>query len=120
LLAPVTSDNFQTAAIVVDSKRAVIPDSGKALVATIARTQEQSIAHFGGVALRAFDEVEVELTNERLLAERLPYTENAVLTHAEAVRVANLRHTAGTMDFLSVLQLEEGQIPESSRSHQAT
>ena len=72
--------------------------------------QEQSIAYFGGVALRAFDEVEVGLTNERLLAERLPYTENAVLSHTEAVRVANLRYTAGTMDFLSVLQLQEGQI----------
>lgn len=72
--------------------------------------QEQSIAYFGGVALRAFDEVEVGLTNERLLAERLPHTENAVLSHTEAVRVANLRYTAGTMDFLSVLQLQEGQI----------
>jgi outer membrane protein, multidrug efflux system len=72
--------------------------------------QERSIAHFGGVALRAFGEVEVALTNERLLAERLPHTENAVLSHTEAVRVANLRYTAGTMDFLSVLQLEQGQI----------
>jgi multidrug efflux system outer membrane protein len=72
--------------------------------------QKQSIAHFGGVALRAFGEVEVALTNERLLDERLPYTESAVFSHAEAVRVANLRYTAGTMDFLSVLQLEEGQI----------
>ncbi len=72
--------------------------------------QEQSIAYFGGVALRAFYEVEVALTNERLLAERLPYMENAVLSHTEAVRVANLRYTAGTMDLLSVLQLEQGQI----------
>jgi outer membrane protein, multidrug efflux system len=72
--------------------------------------QEESIAHFGGVALRAFAEVEVALTNERLLAERLPHAENAVLDHSEAVRVANLRYTAGTMDFLSVLQLEEGKI----------
>jgi len=72
--------------------------------------QEQSIAHFGSVALRAFDEVEVALTNERLLAERLPQTENSVLDHSEAVRVANLRYKAGSMDFLSLLQLEEGQI----------
>jgi multidrug efflux system outer membrane protein len=72
--------------------------------------EEQSVAHFGGVALRAFDEVEVTLTNERLLSERLPHAENVVLEHTEAVRVANLRYTAGTMDFLSVLQLEEGQI----------
>ena len=72
--------------------------------------EEQSVAHFGGVALRAFAEVEVALTNERLLAERLPHAENAVLDHTEAVRVANLRYKAGTMDFLSVLQLEEGTI----------
>jgi multidrug efflux system outer membrane protein len=72
--------------------------------------QEQSIAYFGGVALRAFDEVEVALTNERLLGERLPDTENAMRDHTEAVRVANLRYKAGTMDLLSVLQLQAGQI----------
>jgi outer membrane protein, multidrug efflux system len=72
--------------------------------------EEQSVAHFGGVALRAFDEVEVALTNERLLAERLPLTESAVRDHTEAVRVADLRYKAGTMDFLSVLQLQAGQI----------
>jgi len=62
------------------------------------------------VALRALDEVEVALTNEQLLAKRLPHAESAVLNHKEAVRVANLKYTAGTMDFLSVLQLEEGLI----------
>jgi NodT family efflux transporter outer membrane factor (OMF) lipoprotein len=72
--------------------------------------QEQSIAYFGGVALTAFDEVETALTNEQLLAQRLPYTEHAVSDHTEAVRVANLRYTAGTIDFLSVLQLQGGQI----------
>jgi outer membrane protein, multidrug efflux system len=72
--------------------------------------QEQSIAYFGGVALRAFDGVEVTLTNEQLLANRLPYTESAVRDHGEAVRVANLKYKAGTMDFLSVLQLQAGQI----------
>src|SRR5208282_2115160 len=72
--------------------------------------EERSVAHFGGVALKAFDEVEVALTNERLLAERLPYTESAVRDHREAVRVADLRYKAGTMDFLSVLQLQAGQI----------
>jgi multidrug efflux system outer membrane protein len=72
--------------------------------------EDQAVAHFGGVALKAFDEVEVELTNERLLAERLPLTEGAVLDHTEAVRVAKLRYEAGSMDLLSVLQLQEGQI----------
>jgi outer membrane protein TolC len=72
--------------------------------------QDQAVAHFGGVALKAFDEVEVELTNERLLAERLPHAEGAVLDHTQAVNVAELRYRAGSMDLLSVLQLQEGQI----------
>jgi outer membrane protein, multidrug efflux system len=72
--------------------------------------QQQSIAHFGGVSLRAFTEVEIALTKEELLAKRLPYTESAVRDHSEAVRVAGLRYKAGSMDFLSVLQLQAGQI----------
>jgi multidrug efflux system outer membrane protein len=72
--------------------------------------QDQAVAHFGGVALNAFDEVEVALTNERLLAEQLPHIENAVVDHTEAVRVAELRYRAGSMDLLSVLQLQEGEI----------
>jgi NodT family efflux transporter outer membrane factor (OMF) lipoprotein len=72
--------------------------------------EEQSVAYFGGVALRAFAEVEVALTNEQLLGDRLPHAEDAVRDHSEAVRVANLRYRAGSMDLLSVLQLQEGQI----------
>jgi outer membrane protein TolC len=72
--------------------------------------QEQSIAYFGGVALRSFEEVEVALTNEQLLAERLSHTQDAVSDYTESVRVAKLRYTAGSMDLLSVLQLQEGQI----------
>lgn len=72
--------------------------------------EEESLAYFGGVALRAFDEVEVALTNEQLLGERLPHTENAVRDHTEAVRVANLQYKAGSMDLLSLLQLQEGEI----------
>jgi len=72
--------------------------------------EEKSVAHFGGVALQAFDEVEVVLTNEQLLARRLPYAENAVREHGEAVRIGDLRYKSGTMDLLSVLQLQTGQI----------
>jgi NodT family efflux transporter outer membrane factor (OMF) lipoprotein len=77
----------------------------------IATAQEdQAVAHFGGVALNAFNEVEVALTNERLLAEQLPYIKNALLDHTEAVRIAELQYRAGSLDLLSVLQLQEGQI----------
>ncbi len=72
--------------------------------------QEQSVASFGNVSLKAFGEVEVALTNEELLASRLPYIESAVRDHSEAVRVASLRYKAGSMDLLSVLQLQESQI----------
>lgn len=72
--------------------------------------EEQSIANFGSVSLRAFAEVEVALTNEELLVQRLPYLESAVRDHDEAVRVADLRYKAGSMDLLSVLQLQESQI----------
>jgi outer membrane protein, multidrug efflux system len=82
----------------------------RAQVKIATEQQEQSVAYFGGVSLRAFTEVEVALTNEQLLAKRLPYGENAVTDHTEAVRVADLRYKAGTMDFLSVLQLQAGQI----------
>jgi outer membrane protein, multidrug efflux system len=87
--------------------------SGGALQAQVriaTAQEEQSIAYFGGVALGALDEVEVALTNERLLAQRLPHLESAVSDHTESVRVADLRYKAGSMDFLSVLQLQEGQL----------
>jgi outer membrane protein TolC len=72
--------------------------------------QEQSVASFGNVSLKAFGEVEVALTNEELLSRRLPYIESAVRDHSEAVRVASRRYKAGSMDLLSVLQLQESQI----------
>jgi outer membrane protein TolC len=36
--------------------------------------------------------------------------ESAVRDHIEAVRVGKLRYAAGSMDFLSLLQLQEGEI----------
>ena len=50
------------------------------------------------------------LTNEELLAKRLPFTQSALSSHAEAVRIAQLKYRAGAMDLLSVLQLQEGEI----------
>jgi outer membrane protein, multidrug efflux system len=72
--------------------------------------EEQSVAYFGAVALTAFAEVETALTNEQLYDQRLPYSEDAVRDHSEAVRVANLRYKAGSMDLLSLLQLQEGEL----------
>ena len=84
------------------------PDRPQIKIATA--QEEQMVAKFGAVSLRAFSEVETGLTNEQLLGKRLPYAESAVRDHGEAVRVALLRYKAGSMDLLSVLQLQESQI----------
>ena len=76
--------------------------------------QEQMIARYGSVALRAFFEVEVALTNEVLLAERLQAEEKALADYSEAVRIARIRYVAGAMDMLSVLQLQQSQIASQS------
>jgi NodT family efflux transporter outer membrane factor (OMF) lipoprotein len=72
--------------------------------------QAQAIARYGSVALRAFYEVEVALTSETLLAQRLKIEEQGLADRTEAVRIARLRYVAGSMDMLSVLQLQERQI----------
>jgi glutamate dehydrogenase (NAD(P)+) len=59
--------------------------------------------------LKGYTEAD-QITNEQLLGKRLPYAESAVRNHSEAVRVALLRYKAGSMDLLSVLQLQESQI----------
>jgi len=77
--------------------------------------QVQSVAKFGSVSLRAFAEVEDALTNEQQLAKHLPSSEGAVRDHTEAVRIANARYKSGSMDLLSVLQLQEGQIESQAQ-----
>ena len=72
--------------------------------------QEQAIASSGGVALGTFNEVEVNLTEESSLAQTLPLALSAMADHTEAVRVANVRYKYGSMDLLSLLQLQEGQL----------
>ena len=70
--------------------------------------QAQAIALYGSVALQAFYEVEVALTNETLLAERLRIVEREIEDRALSVSISRIKYKAGTMDLLSVLQLEEG------------
>jgi len=82
----------------------------RAQVRTASAKQQESIPHFGKVAVIAFAEVEAALTNEDLFAKRLPVTESALGDHSEAVRIGLLKNQAGAMDFLSVLQLQQGEI----------
>ena len=72
--------------------------------------QQQAIAAYGSVALRAFEEAEVALTNEQLLAKRLPLMERALVDSTQAVQMAELKYDAGAIDLLSVLQLQAAEI----------
>jgi multidrug efflux system outer membrane protein len=87
----------------------------RAQVKIATEEQLQSVAKFGGVSLRAFDEVEGALTNEEQLAKHQPFAEGAVRDHTEAVRIANVRYKSGSMDVLSVLQLQQGQIESQAQ-----
>jgi multidrug efflux system outer membrane protein len=72
--------------------------------------QQRAVANYGAVALAAFNEVEGALTNQELLAQRLPYQEQAVADRSESVHVARMQYKAGTSDLLSVLQLQEADL----------
>ena len=72
--------------------------------------QQQAVAGYGSVALRAFREVENDLTNEELLAQRLQFQQAEVRDRIESVRIATLQYEAGSTDLLSVLQLQSDQI----------
>jgi len=72
--------------------------------------QQQAVAGYGSVVLRAFREVENDLTNEELLARRLQFQQAEVRDRIESVRIAKLQYTAGSTDLLSVLQLQSDQI----------
>jgi arylsulfatase A-like enzyme len=65
---------------------------------------------YGGAVLRAFREVENELMNEGLLSQRLQFAQNVVRDNTEAVRIATIQYKAGSMDLLSLLQLQEALI----------
>ena len=87
--------------------------TGGALTAKIkiaTAKQEQAVAQYGAVVLTAFNEVEGALTNQQLLAQRLPYQQDALADRTEAVRIARVKYKAGQIDMLSVLQLQEAQI----------
>lgn len=76
--------------------------------------QRQAVAHYGSVALNAFREVEIALTNEDLFAERLQYMEQALSDRTESVRLATLKYKDGAIDLLPVLQLQASQLATKS------
>ena len=72
--------------------------------------QEQMVANYASVVLKAFREVEVALTNEELLSERLEYQNQALANRSEAVRIATLQYRAGALSLLPVLQLQTEEL----------
>jgi outer membrane protein TolC len=78
----------------------------EAKVAIATAQQQQAVAHYGSIALKVFREVEGALNNERLLAQRVEYDQDAVKDRNEAVTVATVKYKAGAIDMLSVLVLQ--------------
>jgi outer membrane protein, multidrug efflux system len=91
--------------------------TGGALTAQIkiATAEEQrTVARYGSVVLRAFGEVEVALTNETLLTQRTLFDQRALNNRTTAVQIAGIRYTAGSIDLLSVLILQNAQLTTQS------
>ena len=76
--------------------------------------QAQAVARYGAVALIAFREVENGLSNEQLLAMRLPLDQKSLDDRIEAVRIATIQYKAGRRDLLWVAQLQAAQIAAES------
>ncbi len=72
--------------------------------------QQEAVAHYGSVALSAFKEVENGLSNDGIFAQRVTLQYDIVRDRTEAVRLGNLKFQAGSIDLLSLLQLQGYQI----------
>jgi len=68
--------------------------------------QEAALAAYGMTLLKAFEEVEAALTNERLLEDREQYLESVVENNERALDAARARYDIGQTDLLSVLQIQ--------------
>ena len=66
--------------------------------------QEQALADYGRVAVRAFSEVENALGNEATLRLREPILARAVAENARSVELAGIRVRVGSGDLRGVLQ----------------
>jgi multidrug efflux system outer membrane protein len=76
--------------------------------------QQQAVAHYGGVVLNAFDEVETALTNENLYAQQFERLQSSLQEYTESVRIATIKYKAGAYDMQQVLQLQTTQLSVES------
>ena len=72
--------------------------------------QQIAVSNYGIIALKAFKEVENCLMFENLLTTRYDIEKAVLKDRTEAVRVAKLKYEAGSIDLLSVLQLQNAEI----------
>lgn len=72
--------------------------------------QAGAVAHYGGVALTAFREVEDALSADHFLARKLPYQEGSQKERVDAVRIATIQYRAGRIDLLWVSTLQTEQL----------
>ena len=72
--------------------------------------QQQAVANYGSVSLKAFKEVENNLMNENLLVQRLPFQQEIINNRSDAVKIAKLKYELGKMDLLPTLQLQNSLI----------
>ena len=72
--------------------------------------QQQAVANYGSVSLKAFKEVENNLMNENLLIQRHPFQQEIINNRSDAVKIAKLKYGLGKMDLLPTLQLQNSLI----------
>ena len=84
----------------------------RAQVRIATAVQQQAVAYYGSVLLRAFKEVETALTDADVLSQRFPFETHAVQDRSEAVRLAEIKYKYGTADLFLVLTLQTEQISQ--------
>ncbi|WP_164658945.1 efflux transporter outer membrane subunit [Tropicibacter sp. Alg240-R139] len=87
--------------------------AGGAIEANIARMsakQKAAVAEYGQTVLKAFDEVETALANEKVLRQELAHWRSAYRDSTEALELANDRYVQGTIDLTGLLFLQQFQI----------
>ncbi|MBK1879300.1 efflux transporter outer membrane subunit [Pelagicoccus mobilis] len=65
--------------------------------------QQEALAEYGKLALKAFSEVEQGLSNESLLREQEDYIREVLVESENALRVSNAQFEQGRIEFLFVL-----------------
>lgn len=80
--------------------------------------QKQAVANYGGVVLRALNEIESGLSDEYFYDRSINAADQELQQRTQAVKIARQRYKAGASDMLSVLQLQSDQIATEANSIQ--